>query len=442
MSHRTRQPINSRSYPTQLRDAIGKFLPQSGLSLISADQRMRWTDRMLTITAILFAWADQRTLAAAFDFARQFVVRMYPTRRRPGAQFRGFMRALSRAHERLLPTVTAALRRAMDRVGLTDRLGGHWRVLAVDGTRIACPRTVANEQAFGVSGKSKSYPQQQLTTLFAVGSGLPWTWRRGRGKTAERTHLRQMLPELPACTLLLADAGFVGFDLMGSIQQAGHDFIIRAGRNVRLLWKLGYATREYDGVVYLWPKDQRGKRPPLILRLVTLHDGRKPVHLLTTVLDRRRLSDASIGALYRRRWGVEVLFRSLKQTMERTKLRSRSPRSAQLELDWSLVGLWMLGLLVLDAGGGKALGNSGPWSVALALAVLHSCITTHCRSLRSLRKMLAESRVDAYVRSGPKSTRSHRRKKTEPPAGTPILRIATADEQQAAQALKRQRRAS
>ena len=47
-------------------------------------------------------------------------------------------------------------------------------VFAVDGARIACPMTAANEQAFGCGGKKKTAPQQYIVTLFPVGTGLPW----------------------------------------------------------------------------------------------------------------------------------------------------------------------------------------------------------------------------------------------------------------------------
>jgi len=443
MSHRTRRPINNECYPEQLLHAIGKFLPSRGLSLISTDHRIRWTDRLLVVTAIVMAWADHRTLRAAFAFARSFVVRMYPTRRRPGKQFRGFMRSLERAHDELLPKVTAGLRSAMERIGLLRRLQGRWMVLGGDGTRIACPRTVDNEEAFGVFGKSKSYPQRQRTTLFHVDSALPWTWRHGRGDTSERTHLREMMDQLPERTLLLADAGFVGFDLMRSLRQAGHDFIIRAGHNVHLLRKLGYEAREYDGIVYLWPQGRRSQCEPLVLRLVTVHDGRKRVYLLTSVLDPTLLSDSIVASLYRRRWGVEVLFRSLKQTMGKMKLRSRAGRYAQVEVDWSLVGLWLLGLMVLESTGTRrTIDCERGWSVAEALAVVRECITTRRQKTRRIRKMLAQALVDDYVRAGPKSTRSHRRKKSEPPAGKPKLRTAMTKERRAAQGFKHYKLAS
>ena len=59
-------------------------------------------------------------------------------------------------------------------------------------------------------------------------------------------------------------------------------------------------------------------RPPLVLRLIRVG----PVCLVTDMTDPRRLSARTAAELYRRRWGLEVAFRSLKQTLERRRVRS------------------------------------------------------------------------------------------------------------------------
>ena len=90
------------------------------------------------------------------------------------------------------------------------------------------------------------------------------------------------------------------------------------------------------------------KQAPLVLRLLQLKDARNNnLYLVTNVLDKSSLSDRQAGDLYRQRWGIEVQFRSLKQTFGRTKLRAGTPEAAKVELEWSLVALWMLQLLAL-----------------------------------------------------------------------------------------------
>jgi len=61
---------------------------------------------------------------------------------------------------------------------------------------------------------------------------------------------------------------------------------------------------------------------------------------VTSVLDRRRLSDRDVAMIYRQRWGIELFFRHFKQTYRRGKLRSHKADHADCELQWSLLGLW------------------------------------------------------------------------------------------------------
>jgi len=198
-------------YQTDLLGAIRKFLPARGLPLLSQDGRVRWTARMLVVGAILMTWALEPTLADAFAAARTVLVTMYDSRRRPGKTLAGFLKALGRVSDRLLAAVTSSLREGVQRVAGRSWRFKAWVVMGVDGTRIECPRTAANEQAFGCAGKVGTGPQMWLTTVFHVPTGLPWLWRRGPGRDSERDHLKSMLEALPAGTLLLADAGYVGY---------------------------------------------------------------------------------------------------------------------------------------------------------------------------------------------------------------------------------------
>ena len=431
-----RQRIGSsslqRSYHRELRQAIGKFLPNRGLPLRSGDQRVRWTDRLLVVTAILMSWQMASTLKDAFEACRQVVTGMYSTRRRAGHTYQGFIKALQKRSGRVLPMVASGLRKAVESVaGRYWKVAG-WIVMGVDGSRIDCPRTVANEAAFGCAGKDKTRPQQFLTSILHVGTGLIWDWRRGGGKEAERNHLRQMIATLPPKAMLLADAGFTGYTLLSELLAGGRSFIIRAAGNVGLLKKLGFSIREHDGIVYLWPLRHR-HREPLVLRLVVVHDGRKAVYLLTSVLAESSLSDRQVGEMYRRRWGLEVFYRSLKRTMKKHKLHSTSPDKARMELDWALVGLWMLGLLTVER---MILRKVSPsrWSVAESLRVVRRVMSG--RGGRQAAKdlcALAGATKDTYRRLGSKSARDWPHKKTAKPPGPPNIRTATRRERQAAQ---------
>ena len=95
-----------------------------------------------------------------------------------------------------------------------------------------------------------------------------------------------MLLEIPENSLITADAGFVGYDFWKAILDTNHDFVIRIGANVKLIKQLGYA-RESDHTVYLRPgKAAKKKVPPLVLRLIVIHNPKHPVYLVTSVLSK------------------------------------------------------------------------------------------------------------------------------------------------------------
>jgi hypothetical protein len=236
---------------------------------------------------------------------------------------------------------------------------------------------------------------------------------------------------------MVADAGFTGYELLLALQTAGHAFLIRVGSNVRLLRKLGFDLRESESTVYLWPKGQRDQAP-LTLRLIRLVDGRnKVMHLLSNVRDEQVLSDQQASALYRMRWGVELHYRSLKQTLSRRKMRSGAAQNAEMELDWAVAALWLLGLMSLKAILAAA-HDPHAWSVAASLRVVRRAMREprHRGRRRPLQRQLAEALRDGYRRRGSKRARHFGRKKNEKPPGSPILQDATDAEVQLATALR------
>ena len=160
-----------------------------------------------------------------------------------------------------------------------------------------------------------------------MGLQMPWSWKTGPSYAAEREHFREMLQEqkFPKHTLFCADAGFVGYELWKALSDRGHAFLIRVGANVTLLRHVGY-IRERAGIVCYWPDAAaRQGQPPLLLRHLHLRIGQRRMHLVTNVLDEKALTDAEAIRLYQLRWGIELQFRTMKQTFGRRKLRSRTP---------------------------------------------------------------------------------------------------------------------
>jgi hypothetical protein len=383
-------------------------------------------------------YATDGALKDRFESARTCVIEMFPGRRRPGRTYQGFMKAQRRIPRKMVGYLKDHLRQHHQQVAgaFWERFG--WVPIACDGSRVEVPRTTRNQARLGCAGREKTGPQLFVTTLYHMGTGLPWDWHIGKGTESERNHLRRMLAKLPPESLIVADAGFTGYALMQAILASGLSFLIRAGSNVSLLsgLDLEWEIRNDEQAVWLWPQNQR-HLPPLKLRLIRLQrvsHGGGEMCLLTNVFDQERLPDETAAILYRMRWGVELFYRSYKQTLGQQKLRSKSPRAARWELHWGMTALLLLGLMSVAQIVGRGR-DPLSLSVAQALRVVRQAMRSprRWRGRGNLGVRLAEALKDEYRRQSSKTAHDWPRKKREKPPGTPKVRAATEDESRCAQ---------
>jgi hypothetical protein len=422
-----------------------------------------WTAETLLFAALLWAWSDEKTLLERFTTARKIIINRYVEQPAPAGSYQAFSKMLRKWTEPLRQALATAFRQRMAQTLAAVWLVEGWLVFAVDGSRIDVPRTRKNEERYSPQSKLSRKAQQRrraarrrrtrqamlerranvpriwLTMLWHVGSGLPWDWRTGPSDSSERGHFQEMLAATPVGSLLTADAGFVGYDFWKTVLDAERHLLVRVGSNVKLLKTLGYA-REHDGVVYLWP-DRAAKKqlPPLVLRMIVVaHEDRQPIYLVTDVMSTKTLSDAQMVALYRKRWGIEVYYRHCKQTFERRKLRSQNPDNALVELHWSLLGMWAMGLHAQ-----ARLVGQGISPERISFAGVWRAYRRPMREYKSppdpgerMRQLIDRALLDPYKRRN-KTSRDFPLKKQEQAAGPPILRTATRAQVQLAMQVKR-----
>lgn len=195
----------------------------------------KWSLPALVHMALFWAWGPDDGLQQRFHCGLAVLVRWHRSRQW-GLTYQGFVKILQTWSGRLIPALSRRLRERMQELARDEgRICGHV-LMAVDGTRIEAPRTQANEVSFARipahrtrAGKSPrarasvrrkvsrkvpqpAAPQVWLTVIWHMGCGLLWDWRQGPSGSSERAHLREMLDGLPDKTLLVADAGFQGYD--------------------------------------------------------------------------------------------------------------------------------------------------------------------------------------------------------------------------------------
>lgn len=351
-------------------------------------------------------WLEAESIVERFDVVRSLIDRL-DANPRLGRSYKGFTGGMRRHGRKVLDTLRPHLRHEIRR-----RAGSAWKVcgyvpLAVDGTRFDCPRTISNEAAFGIAGRDGTHPQQFVTTLLHLPTSLAWDWRHGQGRDAERTQLRDMLDDLPDDALLIADAGFTGYDLLSELCRRGVAFIVRVGANTTLYTRLR-SSRESHRTGYVWPKHAQD-RPPLGLRLV----HRNGVWLVTNT-PRERMTNRQVLSMYRDRWAIETHHRDLKQTMGRRRLRCASGDICRLELEWALVAVVMLRLLARRV--------RRVFSLAHVLRAFRGILRAPLTA-PSLIRAVRNAPPDPYRRTGSKSSYKPRAKKrTKPPLPPNIIK--------------------
>ncbi len=122
---------------------------------------------------------------------------MAPSYLRPGKTYQGLVKAVRRIPSKIREQLQLHLCRQHQKVAGSSWKVHGWIPFAADGSRVETPRTKANQESLGCAGKKRTGPQLLLTTLYHMGSGLPWRWAIGAGTDSERGQLRQMLETLP-----------------------------------------------------------------------------------------------------------------------------------------------------------------------------------------------------------------------------------------------------
>jgi len=456
-----REHVCQKPNKEHLATMLDWLLPDSSIfSKMRLHGNTKWLPKHLVCLALFWAWSESKHLTDAYAEAAQCCRSLFQSVAL--GTYQGFMGALTRWTATFLNILWPLLHERMEEIG-----GRFWRIhgwvpIAFDGSRSTTPRTRNNEQAFCAPhyGKSRSAkyrkrkikgmrrrnndknkpqpqePQAWITLLWHMGLRLPWMWQLGPSNSSERDHVKEMirLGKFAKKTLFCGDAGFVGFPLWSDIIQSGSHFLVRVGGNVSLLREGADYELAKNGLVLCWPQAMQAKQPPLRLRLVKARIGQAVVYLLTSMLDSKKLTVQQMVTFYKMRWGIEVEFRGLKQTLDRGKLRCRNDRRLLAELDWSILAMAVAELFALKEqlakkphAGGQRTPTPDPAqrSLAQTMRAIRRCIRTLDalpRPRGDLQTLLREAVTDGYHRKKPKRSRYRPANPDKRPLGTPKVR--------------------
>lgn len=443
------------------------FLPDDGIfAKVKFHGNTAWKPVNLVWLALCWAWSESRNVTDAFTEALECSQEISGVS--PLNTYQGFMGAMVRWTSEFFDLLFLHLQRRMEEIGNRFWRTHGWVLIAFDGSRSTAPRTRDNEKAFCAAnygkGKTARYrkkkskgmrrkknqknkpqpqvPQAWITMLWHMGLRLPWMWRLGPSNSSERAHVMEML--MAGCfavkTLFCGDAGFIGYPLWSEIIESGADFLVRVGANVSLLSESADYSIQKNGLVLCWPKAMmHANQPPLRLRLLKTRIGKTKVWMLTSVLNPADLTEKQMIRLYKMRWGIEVEFRGLKQTLDRTKLRCRNDKRLLAELNWSIMAMAIAELFALKEQLSKKPSRSRreqpadpvKRSLANTMRAIRRCIRKPDKTPaqgKDLPTLLRNAVTDSYQRKAPKRARYRPPNPDKKPLGDPKLRTLTAAE--------------
>lgn len=307
-------------------------------------QKSRWNLHRLTFVLLALTWCTGDSVPERFETARAWYVACYQSRKRPGTTCPGFLKALIGVPVPVLRALAAGVRRRIFTLFGDRLLYRGFHPFGCDGSRKECPRTPELEQHLGQAGKQDAAPTLWLTAIVHLRYGLLWSWRLGKGTASEQLHLIYLLATLPARSLLVTDAGYIGYELFVAMTTAGVRYLIRMSSRATLYTEEHQPlTKWRQGLVWYWPKwAQDEKLPPIRARLLRVAGKNADVWLLTDVLESKELSHATAAQLYRWRWRNEGLFRTYKRTISGVKFRARTVAQVHREAEGSLLATQIL----------------------------------------------------------------------------------------------------
>jgi hypothetical protein len=422
---------------------------------------VNWVAEELVAEALIWSWQETKNVTDAFDQTREICADLKWNH--TVVTYTAFMNALTRYAELFQDRLRDRYQFLAEEVG-GDRFRTHgWVLIGFDGSRVTAPRTESNERAFCApnygKGKRAKYgrkkskgmrrrrnqenppqaqqPQAWITMMWHMGLRLPWTWRLGPSNSSERDHVQDMLEheEFPENTLFCGDAGFTGYPLWSAIVNTpGQHFLVRVGANVNLLSEHADVKTCGGGVVLCWPKGRMNSgEPPLRLRLVGVTVGKTNMWMLTSVLNRRKLSKKQIVKFYKMRWGIEVEYRGLKQTIDKHTLRCRNSGRLLVELDWSIRGMAVAELIALREQLGTEADSNADYdpqdrSLANTMRTLRTCMRRLHKRDDDLLHALSQALVQRYNNRTDKRARYRPPNPDKKPLGDPTITKMTAEQ--------------
>jgi len=263
--------------------------------------------------------------------------------------------AYSQARKRLpMEAIVEFSERVCNYLGETsERLIDGRRVFLLDGTTITLAPTPELQAAYPPATNQQGtsvWPVAQLLVANELQSGCALLLQvdpmYGPHNASEAVQAARIVQQLPAHSIVMADAGFGIYSVAHHTKLAGHDFLLRltksrfkALRRQAEVIEEGSAQKTYH---LRWTPSSKDRKsnpdlPEDAALDVVLHEvevgADQPLYLVCSL----EIDGLSCAQLYQRRYDVEFDIRDLKVTLDTENIRAKSVEMFHKELYTSLV---------------------------------------------------------------------------------------------------------
>jgi hypothetical protein len=353
----TRQALDTG---TAVRDA----LPETLLHTAAAAENIDLHDSTATIytpTLTLWAYVAQVTsghTSCVAAVARLMVLLVALGRTPCSANTGAYCKARAKLAAPLLRRLVYTVGNATE-----DAAPNAWRclgrrVLLVDGCEVTADDTPANQAVYPQPNSQRpglGFPMIRLVVLLtlATASVVGAAWGPYRGKeTGETALFRQLLEQLRAGDLVVADRYYCSYWMIALLVGMGVDVVFRLHQLRHYDFRRGRRLGPKDHIVS-WSKPQRPSwmSPELYAELpnhLTIREmcfrvaqagcRSREIVVATTLLEESRYSRTALAEIYHQRWHVEIDIRSIKQTLRLCHISCKSPAMIERHLWTTLLG--------------------------------------------------------------------------------------------------------
>lgn len=237
-------------------------------------------------------------------------------------------------------------------------LGG-LRVMAVDGTVLDVPDSLANAKVFGYPASRHStraaFPKVRVVMLVEAGTHLIVDALICPYRIGERVRAKKLLRSVTQGMLLMWDRGLHSYTMVQATLATGCDYLGRVPAHVKFSVEKVLDDGSYISWIHPDGKSKKKGATKIAVRVIEYtidsEQGKHSYRLITSLLDLALFPALLLATEYHQRWEIENTIDELKTHLlgRKTPIRSLKPREVVQEIYGWLLGHYAVRHLMFTA---------------------------------------------------------------------------------------------